>query len=101
MNNKILLLIGKVFTIIFIILIILFLIPTIIYFFRPVIDSQAMPRNSTRLFSIIYFIVLLILSVWKLIKPNKILRIIVGSLYILTIIVFISSWLIAKHFGYI
>jgi len=101
MNNKILLIVEKIFTIIFIILIILFLIPTIIDFFKPVIDSQQLPRNTTRLFYIIYFIILMVLSVWRLIKPKKILRIIVDSLIILTIIIFTISLVVAKQFGYI
>jgi hypothetical protein len=101
MDNKIFIIIEKVFTYIFIIAMVLFIIPTTIYLIHPINDSELHPSNNTSIFWIVFLSATILLSVYRLIKPTKAIRIIVDSLYALIIIIMAASVLIAHNYGYI
>ncbi len=91
--------IEKTVSVIFIIAIVLLLIPNCIYLTQliknPVNsiyenrldDSEAINEQIIRTsINLGFFFLVLLLSLWRLIKPNKILRMIVNVLYILIVI---------------
>ena len=111
MNNKILIVIEKVFAFIFIALIILFLIPTSINLVELIKDPsttiyanrfdinnpKAVNEQIIRVaIDIGFFFIVMLLSLWRLIKPNKILRIIIDVLYVF-IIIFLTVGFIYAH----
>ena len=79
---------------------VLFIIPTTIYLIHPIEDTEQSPSKTTSIFWIVFFSITIVLSVYRLIKPTKAIRIIVDSLYILIIISMTASLLIAHKYGY-
>ena len=100
MDNKILIILEKVFTYIFILAMVLFIIPTTIYLIHPIKDTEQSTSKATSIFWIVFFSITIVLSIYRLIKPAKVIRIIVGSLYVLIIISMTASLLIAHKYGY-
>jgi hypothetical protein len=111
MKSSIFLTIEKIVSIIFIIAIILLLIPNCIYLTQLVknpINSIYANRLDVNDFEAVndqiirssinlgFFFLVLLLSLWRLIRPNKILRVIVDVLYILIIIIITIGLIYAK-----